>query len=100
MSLLLMLQRVYFFECLQVFWLFVKYISCTPDEVLHPPWGSLDHHFRTAALREEYRLRMYDSWMQRTFGPKREEITGGCRQLHSKELQHLYSSPDIVWMNK
>jgi hypothetical protein len=31
-----------------------------------------------------------------TFGPKRDEVTGKWRKLHSEELHNLYSSPDIV----
>jgi hypothetical protein len=30
------------------------------------------------------------------FGPKRDEVTGEGRKLHSGELHNLYSSPDIV----
>jgi hypothetical protein len=30
------------------------------------------------------------------FGPKRDEVTGECRKLHSGELHNLYSSPDII----
>jgi hypothetical protein len=30
------------------------------------------------------------------FGPKRDEVTGERRKLHSGELHNLYSSPDIV----
>jgi hypothetical protein len=29
------------------------------------------------------------------FGPKRDEVTGEWRKLHSEELRILYSSPDI-----
>jgi len=32
----------------------------------------------------------------RIFGPKRDEVTGEWRKLHNEELNHLYSSPDIV----
>jgi hypothetical protein len=32
----------------------------------------------------------------RTFGPKRDEVTGEWRKLHSWELHNLYSSPDII----
>jgi hypothetical protein len=32
----------------------------------------------------------------RIFGPKRDEVTGEWRKLHSEELHNLYSSPDIV----
>jgi hypothetical protein len=34
--------------------------------------------------------------LRRIFGPKRDEITGEWRKLHSGELHNLYSSPDIV----
>jgi hypothetical protein len=30
------------------------------------------------------------------FGPKRDEVTGEWRKLHSEELHNLYSSPDII----
>jgi hypothetical protein len=30
------------------------------------------------------------------FGPKRDEVTGERRKLHSEELHNLYSSPDII----
>jgi hypothetical protein len=30
------------------------------------------------------------------FGPKRDEVTGEGRKLHSGELHNLYSSPDIM----
>jgi hypothetical protein len=33
---------------------------------------------------------------RRIFGPKRDEVTGGWRKLHSEELRNLYSSPDII----
>jgi hypothetical protein len=30
------------------------------------------------------------------FEPKRDEVMGGSRQLHKKELRDLYSSPSII----
>jgi hypothetical protein len=36
----------------------------------------------------------------RIFGPKRDEVTGGWRKLHSKDLHNLYSSPSIIRMIK
>jgi hypothetical protein len=33
---------------------------------------------------------------RRIFGPKRDESTGEWRRLHNKELNDLYSSPDIL----
>jgi hypothetical protein len=48
-------------------------------------------------LREEHRLRVFENWvLRRIFGPKRDEVTGEWRKLHSEELHNLYSSPDIV----
>jgi hypothetical protein len=34
--------------------------------------------------------------LRRLFGPKRDEVTGEWRKLHSGELHNLYSSPDII----
>jgi hypothetical protein len=33
---------------------------------------------------------------RRIFGPKRDEVTGEWRKLHSDELYNLYSSPNII----
>jgi hypothetical protein len=33
---------------------------------------------------------------RRIFGPKRDEVTGEWRKMHSKELHDLYSSPSII----
>jgi hypothetical protein len=34
--------------------------------------------------------------LRRIFGPKRDEVVGEWRKLHSVELHNLYSSPDII----
>jgi hypothetical protein len=34
--------------------------------------------------------------LRRIFGPERDEVTGERRKLHSEELNHMYSSPNIV----
>jgi hypothetical protein len=49
-------------------------------------------------LREEHRLRVFQKRVLRgrIFGPKRAEVTGEWRKLHSGELHNLYSSPDII----
>jgi hypothetical protein len=48
-------------------------------------------------LREEHRLRVFENRvLRRIFGPKRDEVTGEWRKLHSEELYSLYSSPDII----
>jgi hypothetical protein len=38
--------------------------------------------------------------LQRIFGPKRDEVTGGWRKLHNEELHGLYSSPSIIRVMK
>jgi hypothetical protein len=34
--------------------------------------------------------------LRRIFRPKRDEVTGEWRKLHSEELRDLYSSPSII----
>jgi hypothetical protein len=34
--------------------------------------------------------------LRRIFGPKRDEVTGEWRKMHSGELHNLYSSPDFI----
>jgi len=38
--------------------------------------------------------------LRRIFGHRRDEVTGEWRRLHNEELNDLYSSPNIVWVNK
>jgi hypothetical protein len=48
-------------------------------------------------LREEHRLRVFENRvLRRIFGPKRDEVTGEWRKLHSGEFHYLYSSPDVI----
>jgi hypothetical protein len=52
-------------------------------------------------LREEHRLRVFENRvLRRIFGPKTNEVTGGWKKLHNKELYYLYSSQNIVRMIK
>ena len=52
-------------------------------------------------LREERRLSMFDNRVLRTtFGSGRDKVTGECKILHNEELNDLYSSPNIVRVNK
>jgi hypothetical protein len=37
-----------------------------------------------------------DRMLRTIFGPKRDEMMGGWRKLHNKELHDLYSSPSII----
>jgi len=51
----------------------------------------------SVTLREERRLRVFEyRVLRRIFGPKKNEITGECRKLHSEELNDLYCSPNII----
>jgi len=48
-------------------------------------------------LREERKLRLFENMvLRRMFGPRRDEITREWRRLLNKELNDLYSSPNIV----
>ena len=49
-------------------------------------------------LREEPRLRMFESRvLRRLFGPKRDEVRGEWRKLHNEEL-NLYFTRNVVRM--
>jgi hypothetical protein len=37
---------------------------------------------------------------RRTFGPKRKEVAGGWKILHSEHLHNLFSSPNIIMLIK
>jgi hypothetical protein len=42
-------------------------------------------------------LRVFENRaLSRMFGPKRYEVTGEWRKLHSQELHNLYSSPNVI----
>jgi hypothetical protein len=65
------------------------------------PFVSYGHETWSLPLREEYRLRVYENRVLRIiFGPKRIEVTREWRELHSEELNEMYSSPNIVWVIK
>jgi hypothetical protein len=52
-------------------------------------------------LRKECRLRVFENRvLKRIFGPKRDEVTGEWRRLHTEELYPLYSSQSFIHVNK
>jgi hypothetical protein len=53
-------------------------------------------------IREGSRLRVFEEnrALRRIFGPKRGEVTGDWRRLHSEELRNLYTSPNIIRLIK
>jgi hypothetical protein len=55
----------------------------------------------SVTLKEECGLRVFkNSVLRRIFGPKKDEVTGVWRRLHSKELYALYSSSNIIQVIK
>jgi len=46
-------------------------------------------------VREERRLRMFEYRVLRIFGPKRDEVTGEWRKLHSEELNDCTAHPTL-----
>jgi hypothetical protein len=52
---------------------------------------------RYLTLRDEHKLGVFEKMvLRRTFGPKRDEMLGGWRNLHNEKL----SSPNIIRMIK
>jgi hypothetical protein len=50
-------------------------------------------------IRQEHGLKVFEKRvLRRIFGPKRDEVTEGWRNLHNEELHNLYSSPSIITM--
>jgi hypothetical protein len=50
---------------------------------------------------EEYRLMVFENRVfRRIFGPMRKDVAGSWRKLHNEELHNLYTSPNIIRVNK
>jgi len=48
-------------------------------------------------LREEHRIRVFENRvLRRIFGPRRDVVIREWRKLYNKELNELYSSPNII----
>jgi hypothetical protein len=61
----------------------------------------MDMKLGLLTLKEEHRLRVFENRvLKKTFGKKRDEVTGGWRKLHNEELHNLYSSSSIIRMIK
>jgi hypothetical protein len=44
-----------------------------------------------------YRLRAFENTvLRKILGPRKEEVAGGWRRLHSEELHNLYALPNII----
>ena len=52
-------------------------------------------------MEEERRLRVFGNRvLRKIFGPRRDEVTGEWRKLHTEELSDLYSSSNIFGVIK
>ena len=51
-------------------------------------------------LKEEHRLRVFESMVLRRYLGVREEVTVDWGKLHKKDLQHLYFSQYFIWVIK
>jgi hypothetical protein len=52
-------------------------------------------------LKDERRRKVFENRvLRRIFASKRNEVTGGWRKLHKKELCDFYSSPSIIRIMK
>jgi hypothetical protein len=48
-------------------------------------------------LREEHKLRVYEKRVLRGIvGPKRDQVLGGWKKLHTEKLRDLYSSASLL----
>ena len=51
-------------------------------------------------MRDNRRSRVFENRvLRRIFGPRWDEVTREWRKLHDEQLNDLYSSPKIVWVN-
>jgi hypothetical protein len=46
--------------------------------------------------RKSTRLRVFEKRLLRIFRPKREEVVGGWRRLHTEELRNFHTSLNII----
>jgi len=52
-------------------------------------------------MRKEHRLRVFENRvLRKIFGAKGDEVTGEVRKIHNKELNDLYSSPNVRQVKK
>ena len=71
--------------------------SSFDDKDLNTPVVLYGYETWSLTLREKRRLRVFENRvLRRIFGPRRDEVTGEWRILHTGDLNDLYCSPNIV----
>jgi hypothetical protein len=64
---------------------------------ISPPLDSILNPINTVgAFVLRFILILFSYLCPYIYGPKRDEVTGEWRKLHSEKLHNLYSSPDII----
>jgi hypothetical protein len=76
--------------------------AVTPDKTIISPVVLYGCEIMSLILREEHGLRVFENRVLRIFGPKRDEVTGGWRQLHNEgkpEGKRPLGRPRRRWMD-
>jgi len=67
------------------------FIIILPSTSRSSRWSELRKNNWILTLREGHRLRVFESRVLREIcGPKKDEVTGEWRRMHSEELNDLY----------
>ena len=81
--------------CLYFFYVYLLFVTSVRTTIL--PVVLYGCETWSLTLREERKLRVFEKMvLRRIFGPRRDEVTGDWSRLHNKELNDLYSTPNIV----
>ena len=79
----------------------IRYLWTSRKKTIMLPVLSYGHETWLRTLREERRLRVFENRMLGKIGGlERGKVTGEQGKLHNKELNDLYSSPNIIWVIK
>jgi hypothetical protein len=77
--------------------LLLKNIKIKPHRTLILPVILHECETWSLTLREEHRLRVFESRvLRKIFGPMRDEVTRQWRRPHNEKLYDIYPSPNII----